>query len=234
MKDEPFWCIPRNYKRYKEIVKTYDGYCYDCQKPMKRYFNIRCDMCNWRLIYRGGERNPVTFGQVGESVVNYQQYLHRSMFGINAAYKYRGKKEDRIDYRLDSSVMDVVSVKIDKYILGVKNDYTDLYLKCKDKNSNMPTRILYNLILYYTSYYVENSHIWQSEASFMSAVTNVFHHTIYRRYMQLYREVPDYSMRYKRTSYGIRYTYRTFEFIDSIMENVMVDLAKVKNGSENI
>lgn len=232
--EEPFWCLPRNYKRYKDIVKTYDGYCYDCQKPMKRYFNIRCTNCNWKLIWNGNPNNIVTFGQVGKSVINYQHYLHRSMFNkAHIQIEYRGLKEDRVKYKLSPETLLVTTNKLDKYIISLNNEFSELYLDCKKLNNYMPNRILYNIILYYTSYYVENSSIWESEAQFMASVISNIHNTIYRRYMQLYKKKGlDYSINYKRKSYGVRYHYKMFEFIDLFMGGVMSDVNKLNFGSE--
>ncbi len=172
----PFFNTPDNHRKYKEYIRMANGYCLACNRPtIKEY----CPMCIKDLVTRGLEARRVTFGEVGRTCINYQQYLHTSFFKCNVLYKYRGIKEDRIkakvsEQTLITATMDIRNLLSCKSYVYLEKRYSKRttvvhkYHEIRDTR-NFDRRILYNITLFYICYHIENK-LFKTEAHFYASL----------------------------------------------------------------
>lgn len=148
----------------KDLLKQSNGYCFECQKPIKTT-HILCFKCTKSIKVTGLSNFKISVGDVGKRTINYQQYLHRTFFGCNANYKYRGNKEDRVRTKIKKNHIQELLPRIDKLL---DTYFKELYSK-SNQIKNIKERVLYELTLYHIDYYILKSN-YDSELHFKSTI----------------------------------------------------------------
>lgn len=208
--EEEYWNIKRNLTKYIQRKMKHDGYCVDCQRPLRK-FSIRCTPCMRTLIYK----NPIGIKDIGKTVINYQYYLSKDILGYVPNAKYRGLKQDRIRLVINKQLANRL---LDNIILKQNNHYSEAYKELRQVMPNITNNILYNILMAYISYHIVNSTVFTSEANFMCSVTSRLHTDI-RRQLAINTGKP---IPIRIESYGIRYMYRLIEDIEDMVSRIIV------------
>lgn len=150
-------------------VQSYsDNRCVCCYKP-KYSKSPYCDYCYMKSI-RYGNGNKVKFSIVLSHTINYQQYLHRKFFGVNAPYKYRGIAENRISNNIPKELIHTQTNILHTYLLSIFKDtsYYTPYTILTNNLKNFTSRLLYYTILYFKA-----KHIFKSDSHFLGQLTQM-------------------------------------------------------------
>jgi hypothetical protein len=188
-------------------------------------------MCSKKLLISGLEPQRVKIGEVGSSTINYQQYLHRLFFGCNVLYKYRGLREDRIKTTITVADVALAEKKLNKMLLSntfvYKQNHIDksgnhvyLYNEIIDVR-NVTKRLLYNILLYYISYYIIENQSFRSDAHFNSSMIYNLHTNIENIYIRTKNKKLPYQ---KSVKYNIpsKQYYWLFDNINNLISNMLV------------
>jgi len=227
----PYYNTPDNYSKYNQDIKVANGYCLNCNKPLT-YKAIYCTNCTHKLFDKGLEDSRVTIGMAGRNAINYQQSLHRSIFGCNAHIDYRGLKENRIYTRVSKEAMHIATTKLRRTLLSKSyvylgkrrqvNKYSrELYEQILDVR-NLDKRIIYNILLFYISYHIENNHEFKSFVHFQVSML----HRILIDIEWIYKRInntlpPRFSGRGRHIA---KYWYWLFNEIDSTIKPLMNEI----------
>lgn len=187
--DVAFWNdLSREHKnKYYALKKLDVGCCLECRRP-KRNWHYLCTTCMAKLKNTGLELKRVSFREVGQNVINYQQHLHRAFFGCNVGLDYRGLKENRKKYVIPQEDIDKASVILSRYLsVTTKNaQQKELYLSVKDlRNTNR--RLLYSITLYAISYFIEDYKEFKSFAHYQASICRQLDNDIVRMFMRTHK-----------------------------------------------
>ncbi len=230
MSNEPIWYTEQNKRQFRQNSENHDKtYCDNCNKPLTTKYNPLCPVCNKKLKTRGLENYLLRFGTIGNATIPYQQYLHRSFFGNNVPIEYRGLKENRIKAKVTKHTLDIAVLKLERMIRTLSNEHSRLYFEVHQLKRNIPKRIIYNLVLHYILYYIEDSDIYKSEAQFMATVCRNFHIQIERLFIRLKPDTKRVKhIKSVRQNYTFKYYKKLIGEIDKILEPLMVEIASSK------
>jgi len=230
----PYFNTPDNYHKYNHDLKVANGYCLNCNKPLK-WKHIYCENCGSRKMFSDGlEGSRVTLGLVGHNVINYQQYLHRSIFDCNALDKYRGVKEDRIKAKVSKKAMNTATIRLrralscSKFVYLGKTHYNNkhnvkIYNQVKDVR-NIDKRLVYNIAMYYISYHIENNPQFKTFIHFQTSMLNNLLINVENTHLRVNKPTDLlYSYSYRKNNIA-KYWYWLFTEVDSIMQPVMNDI----------
>lgn len=223
----PTFMLPENYKEYIKQKQQASGYCLNCNRPTVR--NL-CSYCLAQLKLRGLEKKRIPIKLVGDTTINYQQYLHTSFFNCNAPLEYRGLKENRIKIKLNQETITRASKAIsnlfskDTYTYRgktykVKTDIHQKYIEIQS-TKNLDRRILYYITLYYVCYYIENKH-FMSEAHFYSSMIHSTLSEIRGRHYKLTK----IKRSYRRTDI-MKYHLHLIQQINKLMNPLLIEIVK--------
>lgn len=181
-KDNIWFNTKENHKIFLQLKKEAGGYCYYCQKPLTSIEKKKSIYCNkhykQKMIY--SLIKPVRTNELFTYTMNYHQHLHLLLFKCNVSISLRGIKENRIkpnkiDY---SKYLD----KLDLLILQVER-LVPFYNHIK-QHTRITKRLLYNITLFYISYYIINKP-FVSEEQFNASVTRHIFYYIQKTYIRL-------------------------------------------------
>lgn len=176
------WFNKSNKQLFLELKREANGYCYYCQKPLSSFERKKSIYCQkhykHKILYSFYQ--PIHLKAIGVETVNYQQHLHRLFFKCNAPLQYRGTKELRvkpnnitIGHYLNK--LNIALLKIE----SIKDIYTQM-----NKYKRITERILYNITLYYISYYLINKQ-FKNEEQFNASVTRHIFTYLQKTYIRL-------------------------------------------------
>ena len=205
----------------------------NCNKPLT-YKYIYCSNCTYKLFSDGLEGKRVRLGQVGLDVINHQQYLHRSIFKCNVLDKYRGLKEDRIKSKVTMKSINIATTRLSRALSCNKYTYnekihtnnrhnTSIYKAISDVR-NIDKRLIYNILMYYISYHINNNHDFKSFIHFQTSMMNNLLINIERTYIRNNQDVNIKYFKFKRTNNSNKYWYWLFEEIDSLIQPLMNEI----------
>lgn len=215
---KPYWNIQPNWNKTNDIRKSKDEYCLNCYRPMTYLKYIYCSSCQSLLMTKGLEPSRVKIGSIYENTIDYQQYIYRSIFKINAPLKARGIKENRIPFRIPDNIVNKSIYKLRQLILSQDNTHKQLYLQIED--TKVLKHILYRIILTYISYHKLNNHDFKSEAHFYASLISIYYTTIERFYAKRYKHVPK-RIHQTRTHYKYKDKYNIVLTTDKLMELIL-------------
>lgn len=180
-------------EQYYQKIKEANGYCLHCQRPLTRTISkLLCQMCLRNSIVNGTEEKSVNIPAIGKSTINYQQYLHRTIFGCNADYRYRGLKQNRIKHSITKEDIQIATNKLNTLLLNTSKQYT-----ATNEQSRNPKRILFYSILYYISYYIENIKDFKSDTHFYMSLYKAIRYIIHNHhYKTSYTKIRGYNQTY--------------------------------------
>jgi len=148
------------------------NYCSECQRPLYSFYKV-CVPCKRRFVKNGYEDKRITFGEVGRSMIPHQQSLHTKFFSCNAPLAYRGTREDRIYYRIDTKIINSQSRALHSYLYDLKNKHGYLYRKISTI-PNISKRLLYNATLFSLHYiYNKENQLFKTHIHLQSSVVNM-------------------------------------------------------------
>lgn len=181
IKYEPSFNITRQQRL--DYCKLANGYCIECEKPIKKNYYI-CPRCSIALAGSGLTRR-VYFKKVSDITINYIQHLHRTFFGCNAPYKYRGLKENRIRNNIKQETINELCKKLHIELQNTKlGKLPEFYNQVKD-TPNILRRLLYNMVLYGIAYYIYNDKSFDNEAVYQASQVRMLDNQIKRTYIRL-------------------------------------------------
>jgi len=203
----------------------------NCSKPLT-HRHILCFSCRVRKLYvKGLEDKRVKIGQVGRNTTNYQQYLHWSFFKCNVHVNYRGIKEDRIKAKVSDKAIEVATLKLHRALschkytwLGKKylnnNHNREIYSKVENVR-NIQKRLVYNLLLYYISYHIENNPEFKTFVHFQASMLNNLLINVENTHIRVNRPKDFKYFDQKRNINKAKYWYWLFTEVDNIMKPLM-------------
>lgn len=178
----PYWNTKDNWSKTNQIKANKDKYCINCNKPMTTKAHIYCSSCHSLLMNKGLELERVKIGTIYKDTINYQQYLYRSIFKCNAPLQARGLKENRIKCKVKQDILDKTLARIHNLIVSQDNRHKTIYLSLD--YPRLLNHILYRVMLFHISYYVNNNPIFKSEAHFYASLVSIYYTTIERFYIR--------------------------------------------------
>jgi len=186
MQFTPFWneLTPEHIEQHTKYRQLAQGLCLNCNKPLGNSRAYLCNRCYEKLLVLGLEPNFVSFGHVGQTTINYQQHLHRRLFGCNVGYIYRGLAEDRLrcDFIKDSTI-ETACAKLRQY-LSKDRLHSKRYHEIKNIK-NFEKRILFTQLLYAIAYYIEDDKAFKSKVHYQATVI----HRVYVDVMRLCKRI---------------------------------------------
>ena len=230
----PYFNIKENYHLFNQQRKEANGYCLNCNRPIPGKF-VYCGACNTRkLMIDGLEGTRVRIGMVGRDTINYQQYLHRSIFKCNVHIDYRGNKQDRVKARVSDEAMKVATTRLHRVLSCNKYTYNEKeylnnqhnrnnYISIQDTR-NIDKRLIYNILLYYISYHINNNHDFKTEIHFQTSMMQNLLINIETTYIRLNQEVDTFNFQHMRKTNRNTYWYWLYEEINSIIQPLMSEL----------
>jgi len=230
----PYFNTPDNYHKFYRDIKIANGFCMNCNKPLS-FRHIYCDHCNSRkLLIDGLEGKRVRLGSVGKDTTNYQQYLHWSIFQCNVHINYRGKKEDRIKARVSKTAMNVATTRLrnalscTKYTWLGKEHYNNkhnraIYKEIKEVR-NIDKRLVYNILLYYISYHLNNNNEFKTFVHFQTSMLNNLLINVENTYIRVKRPDNIQYFQHKRKGNSNKYWYWLFKEIDALVKPLMNEI----------
>lgn len=164
-------------QQYYQDIKEAGGYCLHCQRPLLTQFSrVLCTHCNRDYFINASEDKSINIQEVGLITINYQQHLHRSLFGCNADYRYRGLKQDRITNNLTKEEIDNATNKLSIFLEQIPQ------YKAIPQPKKNPKRILYYAILYYISYFIESSPLYKTDNHFYLSMYKTLLYIIHKQH----------------------------------------------------
>ena len=237
---EPYFFTPNNIPKLRQDVKEKsDGYCECCIKPISYSKYLYCSDCFRMLFITGQEKKRVKLGDVGLDVVNWQMSLSKSFFKrkgahISTAYpplKYRGRSEDRLSYTLEPMQIDIATTKLRNILLAqeyiwnnkkyyIRNNMIHIAYDNIKEVRNIDKRLLYNLVLYFISYYINNNSSFKSYPHFISSCVHAMFNHIKRTVIRTNIDKQEYlsSLPIHHTS---KYYYWLHQSIHNIVEPIV-------------
>ena len=163
----------------RQLDKQSNGLCLECNRRTPKMF---CGVCHLNLTQHGLEPIRVSFTDVGQSTINYQQRLSRRVLGYNAPPAYRGNKSDRIKPIIPKQEVEPTVKYLQHKLSSIPNKYLlSLYNKIKHiPNAN--NQILYIILLYNISYHIEQSPIFRNELHYQVSLSKAIENQIRRIY----------------------------------------------------
>lgn len=231
---QPYWNFKKNHAKYIEDTQKYYKYCPNCLQNTQSS-KLYCSSCSQRLLIDGLEKHRIRLGSVGKDTVNYQQYMHRIFFGCNAPSEYRGLINNRIKVKIDKQVINNSVSMLHKLLYAkrftyigkeyIANQYYNNKYRmiCTDKN--ITDRLLYNLVLYYISYYINQAKHFKSDAHFFGSMLYNLYTNIDTIALRLYGE-PILKSRDEKYKITAKQQYHYAESIDKIVKPVMESIVK--------
>lgn len=225
--------FPENdWKERAELIKNSNGECMECFKPIEVKKYLYCANCRHRMKLTGFERKRVKFGEVGETTINYQQFLHIKFFGCNAHIDYRGKKENRIKNNIKPETIEKAVLKIQN-IFKPKFKYNhkyyntpkallDVHQEIKDVR-NIHKRLLYNALLYYIAYHVEKNKSFNTELHFQASMMQFFLIHIESTYIRTTKKKLPFFNR-KRGNFSTKFYYALYREINNAITPLLGEL----------
>lgn len=216
-------------EEFKSILRTKQKFCIECSRPMTTN-HLHCSRCQKKLMTTGFEDSRVKFGEVGRDTVNFQQHLHRKFFGCNVSIEYRGNLKDRIYNCLDEDTINRCENMLDRLLTSneytylnkkynINNKFSELYVNIRAKK-NVTRRLLYNITLYFISYYINKNKSFATEIHFqISMLSNIFIN-IQTINLRLNGSIPKDLGKYRRTLPMKYYTY-LLERIEYIIQPIL-------------
>lgn len=189
------------------------GYCRECQRPMGFVYKV-CQPCKRRFVTNGYEDKRITFGMVGRVMINHQQSLHTKFFGCNVHIDYRGKKENRIYYKIDQKIINSQARKLHSFLFDLSNKHGYLYRKIS-KIPNITKRMLYNSTLFYLNYINEDEEqLFKTHIHLKASLVNMILISIENTYLRtnhksredlhyIYQERKNYSTKTHDSIYNM-------------------------------
>lgn len=233
----PYFNTKDNYIKYNRDIKIANGYCLNCNKPLNNRV-VYCSGCTKKLLTKGLEDKRVKLGEVGRNTINYQQYLHRSFFDCNVHIDYRGEKNDRIKARVSKSKLKSASIKLDKMLLAKDFRYNGKTYKRNDYNidmyksimhvRNIKERLIYNILLYYISYHIENNHSFKTFVHFQTSMIQNLLINIENTSVRVNKANVKFSNQ-KRNRNNSKFYYWFFTEIDKIIKPLMNEVIESIN-----
>lgn len=218
-----FWneLTDKHIKDFRTLYQQSNHLCLECNKPLK-YRHYLCTSCIKKLRLSGLEVNRVGYKQVGLSTVNYQQYLHRSMFNCNAPFEYRGLRLNRIVSKVSQSTIDKSCKLLENYFLYQTKvtQQQDLYLAVKDyRNTNR--RLLYSITLYAISYFILNNKDFKSFCHFQASICRQLDNDLVRMNIRIHRVKVEKNNTRDRT---MKDMIKQYKVIELAITNMLVEL----------
>ena len=181
----------------------------------------------------GLEKHRVRLGSVGEDTKNYQQYLHRIFFGCNAPVKYRANINERVKVKLDKNIVAYASHKLHSVLYDARFRYLEKdYIANRYFNNkyraiftarNSAVRLLYNMVLYYISYYINENNEFKSDAHFYSSMMYNLYTNIDTIAYRIYK-LPLTNSRDEKYKISAKQHYYVLESMDSIINEMLVQI----------
>lgn len=230
----PYFNTPDNYHKYAQDLLVANGYCLNCNAPL-RIRHTLCGKCmKTGLFYDGFEDSRVKIGSVGRDTINYQQYLHRSIFDCNVHFKYRGTKEERIKARVSKKAMNKATIRLNTALSSVKYTYNEvqyhnnkhnrkIYNSVKDVR-NIQERLIYNVLLYYIAYHIDNNIQFKSFVHFQVSMMHNLLINVENTHIRIHRPENFKYFNQRRKNNTAKYWYWLFKEIDSIVNPLMNEI----------
>ena len=230
----PHFNTPDNYKKTWEQVKEANGYCLNCNKPLNIAV-VYCSNCNTKRLFTDGlEKTRVRIGDVGQNTINYQQYLHRSFFGCNVLSKYRGIKEDRIKAKVKPETLRKATIRLRRVLSAKSFDWlgknwktepykVSVYNQIKNVR-NIDKRLIYNILLYYISYHLNNNSQFKTYIHFQTSMMQNIFINIENTHYRVNKPELKLEDRNKRKYHTNKYWYWLFKEIDAIAQPLMKEI----------
>ena len=231
---KPYFNTKENYHRFREDIKIANGYCLNCQKPLT-HRHMYCSGCiRNKLFIDGFEGSRVTFGDVGIDTIPFQQFLHRSIFDCNVFVDYRGKKEDRLKAKISKKTLNRATIRLNKALSCAKYTYNnkeyfnnkhnrEIYMQVKDVR-NIQNRLIYNTLLYYISYHLNNNTQFKTFVPFQTSMLHNLLINVENTHIRVNRPENRRYYNQKRKSNKAKYWYWLFEEVDSIIEPLLYEV----------
>lgn len=177
-------------KLHNQYRKLANGYCLECQKPLN-YKHYLCQNCITQLKLNGLEYRRVGYKRVGESTINYQQYLHRKFFKCNAPLQYRGEKENRLKTNIKQETINKATDILHNYLLNSSDtELSNIYKEIQHLR-NTDRRLLYGILLYGISYYIVEIKDFKHKAHFQASIVKQLDNDIKRMFIRTNYKNPD-------------------------------------------
>lgn len=233
----PHFNTPDNYKKTWQQLKEANGYCLNCNKPVNAA-HIYCSSCNNNKLFVDGlEKTRVRIGDVGQDTINYQQYLHRSIFGCNVLAKYRGEVKDRIKAKVKQETLRLSTMRLKRVLSATSFDWlgknyktepykVNIYNQIKHVR-NIDKRLVYNILLYYISYHLNNNSQFKTFIHFQTSMMQNIFINIENTHYRVNKPELKLEDRNKRKYYINKYWYWLFKEIDAIAQPLMKDIIDV-------
>lgn len=190
-------------------MQTVD-YCKECKRPLSYIYKI-CMPCKRRFVKNGYEDKRITLGQVGRDMINHQQSLHTRFFSCNAPIAYRGIKENRIYYKIDTTIIEKQANKLNIFLQSLSNKHGYLYRHIP----NISKRMLYNSTLFFLHYvHKDDTQLFNTHIHLKSSIVNMVLIMIENTYLRtndnsrkdlqfIYQERLNYSTKTHDSIYSI-------------------------------
>lgn len=184
-----------------------DNYCRECQRPVYSFYKV-CVPCKRRFIKNGYQDKRVTFGEVGRAMIPHQQSLHTKFFDCNAPVAYRGKREERIYYKIDQRIVNSQSRVLHSYLFELNNKHGYLYRKISS-TPNISKRLLYNATLFFLHYvYIKENQLFNTHLHLQASIVNMILIQIENTYLRIFKDskeqlsfIHQQRVSYKRSVY---------------------------------
>ena len=97
------------------------------------------------------------------------------------------------------------------------------YISIQDTR-NIDKRLIYNILLYYISYHINNNHDFKTEIHFQTSMMQNLLINIETTYIRLNQEVDTFNFQHMRKTNRNTYWYWLYEEINSIIQPLMSEL----------
>jgi len=166
--------------KHRHYVKLSQGLCLSCNKPAVSTQYL-CGDCFYQLRVNGLEQEYITFTDVGLSVINYQQFLHKKFFHCNAYIAHRGIATNRIKCTniKEETILKSIN-RLHNYLIASK--IHQIQYKEVQYLRNFTRRLIFNQLLYSISYNIVNFNQFKSLAHYQTTIVRKLYNDINRAY----------------------------------------------------